>query len=80
MIVKILKLKLFILKGIRKYEYDQVRIREKKLLPDCVIRELKKNEEFNGINLMGSIPIIGFIFDYGYKIGYNLSKNYNPYY
>ena len=30
------------LKAIRKYEHDQVRIREKKLLPDCVIRELKK--------------------------------------
>ena len=65
------------LKAIRKYEHDQLRIREKKLLPDCVIRELKRNEELSALNIMGSIPIIGLIFDYGYKIRYNISKSYN---
>ena len=62
------------LRGIRKNEHDKTRMREKKLLPYCVINALKENEKFNTFNFIGTIPIIGFFVDIGYKIGYNIAK------
>ena len=62
------------LKGIRINEHDKTRMREKKLLPYCVIQALKENEQFNTLNFIGSIPILGFFVDLCYKIGYNLEK------
>ena len=62
------------LKAIRINEYDTLRIREKELLPNCVIKALKENENLNELNIVGSIPVIGFWFDIGYKIGYSLNN------
>ena len=63
------------LKAIRINEYDTLRIREKKLFPNCIIRALKENESLNEINILGQIPVIGLVFDIGYKIGYNLNNH-----
>ena len=52
-----------ILKAIRINEEDKIRIKEKMILPNCLIKALSENEETSKINIIGKIPIVGFIFD-----------------
>ena len=33
------------------------------ILPNCLIKALSENEETSIINIIGKIPIVGFIFD-----------------
>ena len=57
-----------ILKGIRKNEYDKVRIVEKTLLPSCIISALWHNEKLSLVNTLGRIPIFGFFHDNYYNL------------
>ena len=50
-----------ILKAIRKYERDKVRMNEKRL-PNCIISAL--NEDLSAVNTIGRIPIVGFFYDF----------------
>ena len=59
-----------ILKGIRKNEYDKVRIVEKTLLPSCIISALWHNEKLSLVNTLGRIPIFGFFHDSYYNVKY----------
>lgn len=52
-----------ILKAVRKYEKDKIRMFEKMVLPNCVIGALWDNEELSFSNTMGRIPIVGIIHD-----------------
>ena len=52
-----------ILKAVRKYEKDQIRMFEKMVLPNCVIGALWDNEKLSFSNTMGRIPIVGIIHD-----------------
>ena len=52
-----------ILKAVRKYEKDKIRMFEKMVLPNCVIGALWDNEELSSINTLGRIPIVGIIHD-----------------
>ena len=52
-----------ILKAKRINEEDKIRIKEKMILPNCLIKALSENEEASKINIIGKIPIVGFIFD-----------------
>ena len=63
------------LKAMRINVYDTLRIREKKLFPNCIISALNENESLSEIKIMGHIPVIGLVFDIGYKIGYHINKN-----
>ena len=53
-----------ILKAVRKYESDKIRMFEKMVLPNCVIGALWDNEELSFTNTMGRIPIVGIIHDF----------------
>ena len=53
-----------ILKAVRKYERDQIRMFEKMVLPNCVIGALWDNEDLSFANTMGRIPIVGIIHDF----------------
>ena len=52
-----------ILKAIRKYEEDKIRMKEKIMLPGCIISALWDNEELSKVNTLGRIPIFGFFHD-----------------
>ena len=52
-----------ILNAIRKYEEDQLRTKEKIMLPGCIISALWDNEELSKVNTLGRIPIFGFFHD-----------------
>ena len=52
-----------ILKAVRKYEKDKIRMFEKMVLPNCVIGALWDNEELSLSNTLGRIPVVGFIHD-----------------
>ncbi len=56
-----------ILKATRIKETDKIRTFEKKSLPNCMIKELWKNEKLSLTNSLGRIPIFGFFYDV-YKI------------
>ena len=53
-----------ILKATRKNEDDKIRLKEKILLPSCIISSLWKNEELSLLNALGRIPIFGFFHDF----------------
>ena len=44
---------------------DKIRMREKMILPNCLIKALSDNEDKSVVNVMGRIPIIGLLFDVG---------------
>lgn len=54
-------------KAIRRHEKDRIRIREKVLLPNCIVNALIRNEGLQSINVLGRIPIFGYFHDW-YKI------------
>jgi hypothetical protein len=58
------------LKAIREEDEDRIRINEKQLLPNCLIKALQDNEDFSWTNTIGRIPIAGFFWDIGWKIRY----------
>ena len=45
------------------HKHKEIRINEKKALPNCLIKALTKNEESFTINTLGRIPVFGLIFD-----------------
>ena len=51
------------LKAIRKYAQDKIRIKEKIMLPSCIISALWHNEKLSLTNTLGRIPIFGFFHD-----------------
>ena len=59
-----------ILKAIREEDEDKIRFNEKQLLPNCLIKALRDNEDFSWINTGGRIPIAGLLWDIGWKIRY----------
>jgi hypothetical protein len=52
-----------ILKAVRINERDKIRVREKMILPNCMIKVLWDNEDLSAINTIGRIPIVGLFFD-----------------
>ena len=52
-----------ILKSIRINEKDKIRMREKMILPNCLINALSENENSSTINTIGKIPVFGLFFD-----------------
>ena len=52
-----------ILKAVRINERDKIRIREKMILPNCMIKVLWDNEDLSAINTVGRIPVVGLLFD-----------------
>ena len=52
-----------ILKATRKYEIDRIRLREKVILPNCIVNALISNEGLTKKNICGRIPIFGFFHD-----------------
>ena len=57
-----------ILKATRKNEKDKIRMNEKYLLPNCLIKALWNNENLSLTNTLGRIPIIGLFHDIAYNI------------
>ena len=51
-----------ILKAIRINEEDKIRMREKMILPNCLINAFSENENSSTINTIGKIPVFGFFF------------------
>ena len=51
-----------ILKAIRINEEDKIRLKEKMILPNCLINALSENENSSTINKIGKIPVFGFFF------------------
>ena len=52
------------LKATRKYEIDRIRLREKVILPNCIVNTLILNEGLSKQNIYGRIPIFGFFYDH----------------
>ena len=52
-----------VLKTVRKNDYDKIRLREKEILPNCMIKVLWDNEDLSAINTVGRIPVVGLAFD-----------------
>lgn len=59
LVAEIIKL----LKATRKNEKDKVRMREKSILPNCIITAFWDNEELTFNKVMGRVPILGFLYD-----------------
>ena len=53
-----------ILKAIRINEEDKIRLKEKMILPNCLINALSENENSSTINKIGKIPVFGFFLIY----------------
>ena len=51
------------MKATRKYEIDRIRLREKVMLPNCIVNALILNEGLTKKNICGRIPIFGFFYD-----------------
>ena len=66
-----------ILNATRKHEEDKVRIKEKLMLPGCIISALWDNEELSKVNTLGRIPIFGYFHDLyqGFKMDLDIKKN-----
>lgn len=47
----------------RKNDYDKIRLREKMILPNCMIKVLWDNEDLSALNTVGRIPVVGLTFD-----------------
>jgi hypothetical protein len=52
-----------LLKAVRVNDYDKIRIREKMILPNCMIKVLWDNEDLSVVNTLGRIPVFGLAFD-----------------
>jgi hypothetical protein len=52
-----------ILKAVRINERDKIRVIEKMILPNCMIKVLWDNEDLSAINTVGRIPGVGLVFD-----------------
>lgn len=52
-----------ILKAYRINEKDKIRINEKMILPNCIIKILWENEKLSLVNTIGRIPVVGMAFD-----------------
>lgn len=52
-----------ILKAVRINKRDKIRINEKMILPNCMIKALWNNEELSAINTLGRVPVFGLAFD-----------------
>ena len=59
-----------ILKAERMFDKDKVRMREKEILPNCIIKNLWENEKLSTINTIGRIPVIGLFYDLYYAYPY----------
>lgn len=52
------------LEATRRNEIDRIRIKEKLLLPNCVVNSFIWNEGLTRINVLGRIPIFGYFHDW----------------
>ena len=52
-----------LLKAVRVNDYDKIRIREKMILPNCMIKVLRDNEDLSVVNTLGRVPVFGLAFD-----------------
>ena len=52
-----------VLQAVRKNDYDKIRLREKMILPNCMIKVLWDNEDLSALNTVGRIPGFGLAFD-----------------
>ena len=57
-----------ILKAIRMHEADKIRVNEKRILPNCLIKALMNNEDLSLKNTLGRIPIFGLFHDLAYNL------------
>ena len=52
-----------ILKAVRVNNRDKIRVKEKMILPNCMINALWENEDLSIVNTLGRIPVLGLGFD-----------------
>jgi len=52
------------------FDKDKVRMREKEILPNYIIKNLWENEKLSKINTIGRIPVIGLFYDLYYAYPY----------